>query len=51
MSLKTVASESAEAHKVDRLLRKMPVRLGPMAKEIAEGVNIRRQKASSLPTS
>ena len=28
---------------MDRLLPKMPVRLGPMAKEVAKGANIRRQ--------
>src|SRR5678815_3038723 len=35
---------------VDRLLRKMPVPLGPMPKAIAEGTYIRRQSRIFSPT-
>ena len=36
------------AAKVDRLLLKMPVRLGPMGKRLAEGANIRRLSRSAF---
>ncbi len=38
------------ASKVDRLLLKMPVRLGPMGHEIAEGARLKDSRAWELKT-